>query len=150
MSGDHKEQILGVVIEGVSPMPTDGAHNAFEFGKTVGTLRGACMALGISIIAEPRPADWKKAVGIALNPPKCPKKPGKDATSQEVAEYVAAKKGHVQAKNRYKREMDISSRNRAVEVCPKSAPMLMRAKDTDRAEALLLSRFGFLKLGVVT
>jgi hypothetical protein len=147
-----KYKIDGVVIEGVSPMPLDGVHNAFAFGRTVGELRGACLALSIPIIAEPRPSDWKKRIGIALNPPKAPKKPKRsDFPSDEdfleaVTAYTDDQQAHKQAKARYKRHMDVQSAVRAIELFPKAAPMLMLKKHADRAESLLLAHLGMMTL----
>ena len=149
-----KYKIDGVVIEGVGAMPGNAIHNTLKLIEIAKLLEGACMALGIPIIAKPRPADWKKAVGIVLNPPKRPKKPkgyqeiiepGFVAFVQD-GEYEKALESYKQAKARYKRNMDTVSRDRAIELFPKAASMLMRVCDVDRAESLLLAWFGVLKL----
>ena len=162
----HKRyNVDGVVIEGVSAMPGNAIHSTITLIGIANMLEGACMMAEIPIIAKPRPADWKKAVGIVLNPPKlAAKKPKLPAEIEgeteaefitrtepyaiELLAYEEAVKSHRQAKARYKRGMDTVSRDRATELFPKAATMLMRCCDTDRAEALLLGHFGLLKLGV--
>jgi hypothetical protein len=143
---------VGAVIEGVSAMPTDSATNAFEFGSNVGALWGACVALKISVLSRPRPADWKRAVGIVLNPPTKPKKPkkadyhfAKEWSDAENA-YAEAMTSYKQAKARYDRDLKTRSRNRAMELYPMIADQLTRVKDSDRAEAVLLAHFGLMQM----
>lgn len=120
--------LRGAVIEKAGVMPNQGSASGFRFGETAGMLKGACMALGIPLLAEPRPTEWKRLVGIPMNPPK----KATDATGEEKA---ACRR----AMARYKRDMKVVSRERAVELFPYLSDELRRAKDGDRAEALLLA-----------
>jgi len=102
----------GVVIEKVASMPKQGVSSTFNFGCTYGHLRGACIALGIPIIAEPTPVVWKRKIfGAGIF--------GKDRSGQKTA-----------------------ARDKARELYPSISGELKRVKDSDRAEALLLAEFG--------
>ena len=104
--------ITGVVIEKVHSFPKQGVASSFDFGCTYGHLRGACIALGIPIIAEPSPQQWKKAIfGSSISK--------LDKAGQKRA-----------------------ARDKARELYPLTAPMLARVKDADKAEALLLCVYG--------
>jgi hypothetical protein len=126
--------IDGVVIEKVSAMPNQGVTSVFSFGEITGLLKGICLGLGIPIVAEPRPSDWKRAVGIVLNPPTKPKNATKEELSAHKAKVAV-----------YKREQKNVSRNRAAELYPDIADKLTRVMDADRAEAVLLAHYGGLK-----
>lgn len=105
--------IQGVVIEKVNAMPRQGVSSSFKFGVTYGHLRGACIALGIPIIAEPVPRVWKKAIfGAGVTD-------GKEKAEQKRM-----------------------ARDKARELYPTTGDLLKRVKDADRAEALLLAHYG--------
>ena len=102
----------GAVIEKVGAFPGQGRQSCFVFGANWGHLRGACIALGIPILAEPIPAKWKAAIFGAGKRPK-----EKSALKQ-------------------------LSRDKARELFPSASADLARKKDADRAEALLLAEYG--------
>lgn len=51
-----------VVIERAQAFPGQGRSSAFNYGATWGALRAVCLTLGIPIIAEPTPVQWKDRV----------------------------------------------------------------------------------------
>jgi crossover junction endodeoxyribonuclease RuvC len=134
-------KIHGVVIEKVSAFPGQGVTSMFSFGEIYGLLKGICLGFGIPILAEPRPQDWKKRVGIVLNPPKKPNL--KDCCLPSVYKIETAK--HKTAVAAYKREQKNVSRNRAAELYPNIVNQLTRVKDSDRAEAVLIAHYGTLE-----
>jgi len=61
---EKKDDIMGVAIERVHALPVTGRASAFKFGNAYGHIRGACIALGLPIVAEPTPQAWQKFVGV--------------------------------------------------------------------------------------
>lgn len=103
---------LAAVLEHVTAMPKQGVVSSFKFGASWGHLRGALIALGIPILTEPRPPQWKAKVMAGRHT-------GKDKKDQKTA-----------------------ARDVARELYPDCSDLLKRAKDSDRAEALLLAHYG--------
>lgn len=103
---------LWAVLEHVTAMPKQGVASSFKFGASWGHLRGALIALGIPILAEPRPPQWKGKVMAGRHT-------GKDKKDQKTV-----------------------ARDVARELYPDCSDMLKRAKDADRAEALLIAEYG--------
>lgn len=52
-----------VVIEQVASSPQQGVKSAFTFGKSVGLIRGLCIAAGLQM-AYVTPAKWQKEFGL--------------------------------------------------------------------------------------
>jgi crossover junction endodeoxyribonuclease RuvC len=74
-------------VEWVGPRPTDGAVQAFAFGRCKGVLEGVLAAIGVPV-AFVTPPVWKRLVGIA------PGKSGaKDAARSEAIRRWPAKAG---------------------------------------------------------
>lgn len=104
---------IAAVIESVNSFGM-GRQSAFKFGASWATARTALLATGISLIAEPTAAQWKRTIfGATLK--------GLD------------KKG-----------LKLASRDKARELYPDAAADLARVKDADRAEALLMAHYGKL------
>jgi hypothetical protein len=116
LAEQRKEQI-GVVLEYVRAMPKQGVSSTFKFGMIYGELRGACLALGLPIIAEPTPIKWKNRIF------------GGRITGMEKADQKRM------------------ARDKARELYPQSAEWLKRVKDADRAEALLMAHYGTQQAG---
>ena len=51
------------VIEQVSAMPGNGVSSMFRFGQSLGTIAGACGALGLPVTWV-TPSKWKKEAGL--------------------------------------------------------------------------------------
>ena len=100
-----------VCIERVNAMPKQGLASTFKFGVIYGELRGACLALGLAIRAEPTPQTWKRAL-FKTNFSKLAK----------LAQKTLA-------------------RDTARTLYPSCAAWLSRVKDADRAEAILLAHY---------
>ena len=66
-----------VVIEQVSAMPGQGVTSMFNFGQSLGVLKGICSAMQLSMHFV-RPAKWKKYFGLI--------KTEKDASRTKVIE----------------------------------------------------------------
>jgi crossover junction endodeoxyribonuclease RuvC len=64
-------------VEWVGPRPTDGAVQAFAFGRCKGVVEGILAACGVPV-AFLTPPQWKRLVGIA------PGKAAKDAARSEA------------------------------------------------------------------
>ena len=54
-----KKENTFVIVEQVSAMPGQGVTSMFNFGQTIGSIKGICAALGLPIFYV-RPAKWKK------------------------------------------------------------------------------------------
>ncbi len=111
---DLAGSVDGCVIEKVGAMPKQGVSSTFNFGVTYGHLRGAVIALGIPLIAEPTPVVWKRLIfGATIK--------GVDRGDQKRM-----------------------ARDKARELYPGAVDLLRRVKDADRAEAILLAHYGLL------
>ena len=71
-----KKEVI-VVIEQVSAMPGQGVTSMFNFGQSLGVLKGICAAMQLSMHFV-RPAKWKKYFGLI--------KTEKDASRTKVIE----------------------------------------------------------------
>lgn len=125
-------------IEEVGAWAEQGRASIGKFLYGAGYLHGAVDMAEIPVIKRVRPQEWKKLVGIAMNPPK-PPKPLKECSPEEVAT-------HKSALSAYKRKQKSVSRDRARELYPRVAHLLSRAKDDGRAEALLIAHTGLMIL----
>lgn len=108
---------LYAVIEKVGAMPKQGVSSTFAFGCTYGHLRGALIALGIPIIAEPTPVVWKRKIfGAGI--------------------FKLSKPQQKRA-----------ARDEARKLYPCLNEQLRLVKDADKAEAALLAHYGMLFVG---
>jgi len=105
-----------VVIERISAMPGQGVAGMFSMGDTFGCIRGVVAAKGYSheLIT---PQKWKKHFG-----------------------FVAVKKGDGQTDTAAMKEM---GRARAIQLFPHFASVLSRKADHNRAEAMLMAKYGY-------
>lgn len=75
-----------VVIERVGPMPTDGARQAFNFGRTYGTILG--VLAGFKLRTEfVTPQTWKKKLNVPAE---------KDGSRARASQLLPAHAGHWQ------------------------------------------------------
>lgn len=73
----YPKKDITVVIEQVSAMPGQGVTSMFNFGQSVGVIKGICSAMQLSMFFI-RPAKWKKYFGLI--------KTEKDASRTKVIE----------------------------------------------------------------
>lgn len=111
----HQGAHVMAVLEAVSAMPKQGGTSAFHFGESLGALKGALGALGITFV-NVRPPEWKKHFGL-----------------------IRTKEEREADPNGYK---DLA-RVMAIERFPAIAPQLARKKDGGRADALMIGRWGW-------
>ena len=78
-----------VVIEQVSAMPGQGVTSMFNFGQSLGVLKGICSAMQLSMHFV-RPAKWKKYFGLI--------KTEKDASRTKVIEIFPYISGQLSRK----------------------------------------------------
>jgi hypothetical protein len=119
-----------VCMEGVHSMPNMNCAAVFDFGQTVGFLKGMLAGLNMPLLAEPTPTQWKRAVGIPLNPPKLARGASLEERKQHKARLAA-----------YKRDQKTVARDRARQVFPALCGELNLVKYADRAEAVLLAYY---------
>lgn len=109
----HADEVL-IVIERVSSMPGQGVATMMSLGDTVGCIRGVVQARGYPLCWT-EPQTWKKA--LRLTAPKCENKNERQRMAKELV------------------------RARAVQLYPQAE--LARKKDHNRAEAILIARYGW-------
>ena len=121
LTAGHDKQEYMVTIEVIRAMPSQGSASTFSLGHTCGIIEGVVSTLGLphKVIA---PAVWKNHFGIRAE---------------------KTEKGDTKAKARAKEAAKEMARALAQRFYP-SAP-LARKKDHNRAESLLLARYGFEK-----
>jgi hypothetical protein len=112
------------VVEDVHAMPTDSASSAFAFGRNVGVVLGVLGSLRIPVHFV-RPQAWKSHFKI--------KAPAATTAKEKRAAKAAAK------------EM---ARSLVLQQFPASADYFQRKLDADRAEAVLIARYGHEVLGL--
>ena len=60
---DYVGAVRGVVLERVGAMPKQGVSSTFRFGRSLGVLEGACLALGLRV-EWVAPVKWKRHYGL--------------------------------------------------------------------------------------
>lgn len=120
ISGHDKNEIM-VILEGVRAMPSQGSASTFSLGHTAGICEGVVSTLRLphKMIA---PAMWKNHFGIRAE---------------------KTEKGDTSGKARAKEAAKEAARTMAQRLYP-NAP-LARKKDHNRAEAILIARYGYEK-----
>ena len=73
----NKEKEVVVVVEQVNAMPGQGVTSMFNFGQSIGVIKGICAALSLPIYFV-RPTKWKKHFNLI--------KTNKDASRTKVIE----------------------------------------------------------------
>jgi crossover junction endodeoxyribonuclease RuvC len=118
ISGHDKHEHI-VLLEGVRAMPSQGSASTFSLGHTAGIVEGVVCTLDLphQMIA---PAQWKKHYGIRAEP---------------------TPKGDSAARARAKEGAKEAARTLAQRYYP-HAP-LARKKDHNRAETILIARYGY-------
>ena len=127
------------VFERVNAMPSQGSASGFSLGDSSGCVRAVLATLGIAshIIT---PAEWKKHFSLITAQPKRTKRTKPPETTMEAEKKLATLRAQakVQAKE--------TARALAIQLYPAAAQYLARKADHNRAEAVLIGRYGYEEL----